>query len=81
MDKEKLIQSLIESGVPEEKVSDMLAALEETNAEITRQHDTGVNEPIDMGGGIYLSHLLSNETDWRKRAAISAAIISRGLGA
>ncbi|MDO8604021.1 MAG: hypothetical protein Q7K40_01245 [bacterium] len=80
MDKEKLTLSLIEAGVPEEKVADIISALEETNAEITRQHEAGVNEPIDMGGGIYLSHLLSDETDWKKRAAISAAIISRGLG-
>ena len=80
MDKEQLQKSLVEAGVPEDKVADMVAALEETNAEMTRQHDAGVNESIQIAPGVYLAHLLQNEPDWKKRAQLAAAQLSRNLG-
>lgn len=81
MNEQKLIEMLVESGVPEDKVQEMVDAFKQNTTEFERQHDEGINEPIDLGGGVYLSHLLATETDWRKRAAIAAAIASRNLGA
>ena len=47
--------------------------------EFKRQHEQGINEPIDLGDGIFLTHLMAREPDWRKRAEIAAAIAARNL--
>lgn len=83
MDKNELIQLLVESGVPEGQITELAENLlkegERFEEELKRQHEQGINEPIDMGNGVYLSHLMNKEPDWRKRAAIAAALLSRNL--
>jgi hypothetical protein len=82
MNKEELQQILIEQGVPEDKITELVESLlrtDEYDAELKRQHEQGINEPIEVGRGIYLSHLIQNEPDWRKRAAIAASIVSSNL--
>lgn len=75
MNKDKLNELLAEAGVPEDKIAEMSTLFDAHTQEIERQHREGVNEPIPLGGGIYLSHLMSQETDWRKKAALAAAIL------
>jgi malonyl CoA-acyl carrier protein transacylase len=83
MEREHLQNILMESGVPEEKITELVEDLlregSRFDEEIKKQHESGVYEPIDMGNGVYLSHLMNKEPDWRKRAAIAAAIVSSNL--
>ena len=80
MNNEELKNLLIEHGVPENQVEEMIGKFNLETDEIKRQHAEGTNDTIEISPGLYLSHLLSQETDWRKRAVIAAKIASLNLG-
>ena len=75
MDKEKIQEALIEAGVPEDRITEMVDIFFSNTVEEGRQ----ANE-TKLSDDITLSLLVQNEPDWRKRAAIAAAIMSRNLG-
>lgn len=75
MNKDEIQQALIEAGVPEDRITEMVDIFFSNTVEEGRQARVD-----NVHDDIRLSLLAQNEPDWRKRAAIAAAIMSRNLG-
>lgn len=76
MDREEIEKFLVEQGVPEEKITEIADGFEQIGKE---RHEDMSKDPVEIAPGIYLSHLMKSEPDWKKRSVIAAKIISINL--
>lgn len=76
MEEQKIIEILEGLKIPSEKIDEVVAAFKERELNPLKDGDKVGDAIISIGG---LKEQLEQETDWRKRASLSAKIISLGL--
>jgi len=76
MNSEELKIKLEELEIPSDKIDEVVNMFESKQKE---ESDQGAGKITNRDEVIELQNELSNEKDWRKRASLSARIISLGL--